>query len=197
MIVLFIICIDRLLFARIDRSLFARIIRSLCCSHRPVLVCPHRTVVGCSHPQVVACQHLPIAVCRHRSVVVCPHHPVVILLAFTDRCLSASIGRSLRASTGLFTVFPRETVVVDLSASTGAVFGCPQEREVREVERPLADIVHMLEGSGRAATSAENNDRFRVLSNKINVLENRAKARRRALLMVSAFVCVGLKPCLV
>lgn len=56
---------------------------------------------------------------------------------------------------------------------------------MREVERPIADIVQVLEGPGNAATSAENNDRFRILSNIINVLENRAKARRRALLMVS------------
>ncbi|CAM9260732.1 unnamed protein product [Laminaria digitata] len=58
------------------------------------------------------------------------------------------------------------------------------EREVREVERPIADIVQILEGPGRAATSTKSNDRFRVLLNNINVLENRAKARRRALLMV-------------
>lgn len=42
----------------------------------------------------------------------------------------------------------------------------------------------VLEGSGKGATSAKNNDKFRVLLNTINVLENRAKARRRALLMV-------------
>ncbi|CAM9202332.1 unnamed protein product [Scytosiphon promiscuus] len=58
------------------------------------------------------------------------------------------------------------------------------EREVREVERPVAEIVTILEGSGKGATSAKNNDKFRVLLNTINVLENRAKARRRALLMV-------------
>ncbi|CAN0090517.1 unnamed protein product, partial [Hapterophycus canaliculatus] len=58
------------------------------------------------------------------------------------------------------------------------------EREVREVERPIAEIVTVLEGSGKGATSAKNNDKFRVLLNTINVLENRAKARRRALLMV-------------
>ncbi|CAN0277213.1 unnamed protein product, partial [Ectocarpus sp. 4 AP-2014] len=59
------------------------------------------------------------------------------------------------------------------------------EREVREVEKPIADIVNVLEGPGKGATSAKNNDTFRVLLNSINVLENRAKARRRALLMVS------------
>ncbi|CAM9255219.1 unnamed protein product [Pylaiella littoralis] len=58
------------------------------------------------------------------------------------------------------------------------------EREVREVEQPIAAIVHTLEGSGKGATSAKNNDRFRGFLNSINVLENRAKARRRALLMV-------------
>ncbi|CAM9510961.1 unnamed protein product [Ectocarpus fasciculatus] len=58
------------------------------------------------------------------------------------------------------------------------------EREVREVEKPIADIVTILEGPGKGATSAKNNDTFRVLLNSINVLENRAKARRRALLMV-------------
>eukprot|EP00752_Nemacystus_decipiens_P002877 g2677.t1 len=58
------------------------------------------------------------------------------------------------------------------------------EREVREVEQPIADIVNILEGPGKGATSAKHNDRFRVLLNSINVLENRAKARRRALLMV-------------
>ncbi|CAM9877879.1 unnamed protein product [Ectocarpus sp. 13 AM-2016] len=58
------------------------------------------------------------------------------------------------------------------------------EREVREVEKPIANIVNILEGPGKGATSAKNNDTFRVLLNSINVLENRAKARRRALLMV-------------
>lgn len=53
------------------------------------------------------------------------------------------------------------------------------------MEKPIADIVTILEGPGKGATSAKNNDTFRVLLNSINVLENRAKARRRALLMVS------------
>ena len=53
------------------------------------------------------------------------------------------------------------------------------------MERPIAEIVQILEGPGRAATSTKSNDRFRVLLNNINVLENRAKARRRALLVVS------------
>lgn len=52
------------------------------------------------------------------------------------------------------------------------------------MEGPVAKIVHILEGHHSRANSAENNDKFRVLSNKINVLENRAKARKRALLMV-------------
>lgn len=62
---------------------------------------------------------------------------------------------------------------------------CLQKREVHEVERPLEDIVHTLVGPGRAATSAENNDRFRNLANDLNLLESTAKARRRALLMAS------------
>lgn len=53
------------------------------------------------------------------------------------------------------------------------------------MEGPVAKIVQVLEGHHSRANSAENNDKFRVLSNKINVLENRAKARKRALLMVS------------
>lgn len=61
---------------------------------------------------------------------------------------------------------------------------------MQEVERPLEDIVHTLEGPGRAATSAENNDRFRNLANDLNLLESTAKARRRALLMVSAMTSV-------
>ena len=52
------------------------------------------------------------------------------------------------------------------------------------MEQPIADIVNILEGPGKGATSAKHNDRFRGLLNSINVLENRAKARRRALLMV-------------
>lgn len=69
-----------------------------------------------------------------------------------------------------------------------------QEREVREVEQPIAAIVHTLEGSGKGATSAKNNDRFRGFLNSINVLENRAKARRRALLMVSCGVGAASYP---
>lgn len=61
-----------------------------------------------------------------------------------------------------------------------------QEKEVRLVEKPVSEIVALLEGHGGKATSAENNDRFRVLSHKVNELENRAKARRRALLTVRA-----------
>lgn len=83
---------------------------------------------------------------------------------------------------------------LSVNAACAGLF-IPQEREVREVERPIADIIQILEGPGNAATSAENNDRFRVLSNNINVLENRAKARRRALLMVSFSGRVCTKNC--
>lgn len=58
------------------------------------------------------------------------------------------------------------------------------------MEPPLEDIVHTLVGPGRAATSAENNDRFRNLANDLNLLESTAKARRRALLMASTMTSV-------
>ncbi|CAM9705295.1 unnamed protein product [Discosporangium mesarthrocarpum] len=58
------------------------------------------------------------------------------------------------------------------------------EKEVRQVEAPVKKIVDIMEGPGNAATSAENNDKFRSLTNRVNELVTRAKARKRALLLV-------------
>ncbi|CAM9806502.1 unnamed protein product [Choristocarpus tenellus] len=56
------------------------------------------------------------------------------------------------------------------------------EREVKAVEGPAKKIMEVMETPGQAATSAENNDKFRGLANQLNELETRAKARHKALL---------------
>ncbi|CAM9197108.1 unnamed protein product [Chrysoparadoxa australica] len=57
-------------------------------------------------------------------------------------------------------------------------------RRVLKLEPKVKEIVDLMEGPGsRAATSAEANNRFRGIAQEVTQLENRAKARRRALLI--------------
>lgn len=58
-------------------------------------------------------------------------------------------------------------------------------KEVKTIEPRVGEIVNLMEMPGsHHATSANGNDKFRGLMNRVSELDSRAKARRRALLLV-------------